>query len=152
MPLVQYESYITLPDGHPASGRKQLVRLLGGNVGVPIFSDRDGLTPLANPLTTDADGLARFYAAPGAFCTELASEIFHFTVSKGEPDVWPGLFVHEQTAPATVWTVTHHLGVPPAVTVIGDGEGISPTGVRLNSETAELTFGSPRSGTALFRR
>lgn len=153
MPLVQYESYITLPDGHPASDRKQLIRLLGGNVDVPIFADKAGQVPLANPLTTDADGLARFYAAPGAFYTELASEIFHFTVSPDEPDdVWPGVFVHEQTTPATVWTIGHHIGVQPLVTVLQEGAEIRPVAVRLDARTADLTFGSPQSGTALFRR
>jgi hypothetical protein len=32
-----------------------------------IYSDRDGLTPLANPFQADADGLARFYAAGNAY-------------------------------------------------------------------------------------
>lgn len=153
MPLVQYESYITFPDGHPAGDREQMICLLGGNVGVPIFADKAGLTPMANPLTTDADGLARFYAAPGAFYTELSSEVFHFTVTADEPDdAWPGVFVHEQSTPATVWTVEHHMGLPPAVTVVQAGAEVQGDVAHPDDETTTITFGAPVAGTAYLRR
>lgn len=30
-----------------------------------LFADRDGVTPISNPVIADASGLARFYAAIG---------------------------------------------------------------------------------------
>jgi hypothetical protein len=153
MPLIKYTQYITYPNGNPASDREQTVLLLGGNVPVPLFSDKAGTVPLANPVTTDGDGLAEFYAAPGSFITELAAQIFHFQVDAGELDAaWPGVFVHEQVSSASVWTVSHHIGAPPAVTVLVAGAVVEAEVAHLNSESLTITFGAPTSGTALLRR
>lgn len=153
MPLIQYEQYVTYPDGSPAAGREQLIVLLGGNVAVPLFADKAGTTPLSNPITTDGDGLAVFHAAPGSFFTELGGNAFHFVVSATEEDdAWPGVFVHEQSTPAQVWTVNHHIGAPPAVTVLVEGQVTEGDVTHPNSETTTITFGVPTSGTALLRR
>jgi hypothetical protein len=152
MPLISYECYVTYPDGTPAANREQLICLLGGNVGVPLFTNKAGTVPLANPLTTDGDGLATFFAAPGSFITELAGDIFHFTVSASEPDdAWPGVFVHEQAVPAAVWTVNHHFGIEPSATVlvsdqVTEGDVTHPT-----SGQTVITFGAPVAGTAYLR-
>ena len=153
MPLIRYFQYITYPDGNPAADREQLVCLLGGNVGVPLFSDKAGSVPLANPLTTDGDGLAEFFAAPGSFITELAGEIFHFLVHPAEPDdAWPGLFVHEQPLPSSVWTVNHRMGVQPDVTVLVAAQPTEGEVLHLSPSSLTITFGAPVSGTALLRR
>ena len=153
MPLILYSQYVTYPDGNPASNRLQQVQLLGGNIAVPLFSDKAGMLPLSNPVMTDGDGLAMFYAAPGSFITELAGELFHFTVDATEPDdAWPGVFVHEQAVAASVWTVDHHIGAPPSVTVLIGGARVEATVAHLNNETTTLTFSSPQTGTALLRR
>lgn len=153
MPLVKYSQYITYPDGNPAGDRMQQVELLGGNVAVPLFSDKAGTLPLSNPVTTDGDGLAMFYAAPGSFVTELAGELFHFTVDATEPDdAWPGVFVHEQPIAALVWTVDHHIGAPPAVTVLVAGAVAETAVTHPTPEQTVLTFSSPTAGTALLRR
>ena len=153
MPLIKYAQYITYPDGNPAAEVMQTVFLLGGNVAVPMFGDKAGTLPLGNPLTTDGDGLLEFYAAPGSFITELAGQIFHFLVDAAEPDdAWPGAFVHEQLVAAAVWTVNHHIGAPPAVTVLVDGQVVEGDVVHTGPETTQITFGSPIAGTALLRR
>lgn len=38
-----------------------------GTVLSSLYTDRAGTTPLTNPLTTDANGFVRFYAAPGYY-------------------------------------------------------------------------------------
>jgi hypothetical protein len=152
MPLIEYECYITYPDGHPAVGREQLICMLGGNVGVPLFQDKAGAVPLANPLTTDGDGLATFFAAPGSFITELAGELFHFMVAAAEPDdAWPGVFIHEQAAPAAVWTVNHHFGLEPSVTVLAAGQVTEGDVTHPTGEQTVITFGAPVAGTAYLR-
>jgi hypothetical protein len=153
MPLISYECYVTYPNGNPAANREQLICLLGGNIGVPLFTDKAGTVPLANPVTTDGDGLATFFAAPGSFITELAGDIFHFLVSASEPDdAWPGVFIHEQTAPAAVWTVEHHIGAVPAVELVIAGARVEATVEHPDSETTIITFSAPQTGTAYLRR
>lgn len=153
MPLIKYSQYITYPDGNPAANRMQQIELLGGNIAVPLFSDKAGTLPLSNPVMTDGDGLAMFYAAPGSFVTELAGGLFHFVVDATEPDdAWPGVFVHTQLVAATVWTVDHHIGAPPAVTVLVAGAVYEAEVEHLSAEQTQITFGVPVSGTALLRR
>ena len=153
MPLIQYGQYLTYPDGSPAAEASFPVMLLGGNVLVPTFSDKAGTIPLANPVLTDTDGLLTFYAAPGAYLTDVAGTLFHYLVDVTEPDdAWPGTFVHEQLFLATVWTVEHHFGVEPSAEILIDGAHVEATVAHPNSETTTLTFSSPQSGTAYFRR
>lgn len=38
-----------------------------------LFADRDGLTEIDNPLTTDADGMARFYTAIGRVDVQIVA-------------------------------------------------------------------------------
>ena len=73
MPLVKYGQYLTYPDGSPAAEASFPVQLDGGNVLIPVFADKAGQTPLANPVLTDQDGLLAFDAAPGSFLTDIAS-------------------------------------------------------------------------------
>lgn len=153
MPLIKYAQYITYPDGNPAANRMQEIDLLGGNIAVPLFADKAGTIPLTNPVMTDGDGLATFYAAPGSFITILAAEIFHFEVDPAEPDdAWPGVFVHVQSVASAVWTIDHHIGAPPAVTVLQSGNVVEADIFHPDAEQTILTFSSPQTGTALLRR
>ena len=153
MPLIKYQRYITYPDGNPAADRAQMILLYGGNVPVPLYGDKAGTAPLSNPVMTDSEGLAEFYAAPGEFITELAGEVFLFLVDPAEPDdAWPGVFVHEQAVPASVWTIDHHIGAPPAVTVLVAGQPVDAEVLHTGAESLTITFGSPTAGTALLRR
>lgn len=153
MPLIHYSQYLTYADGTPAANIGVPVRLLGGNVLVPLFSDKAGTTPLANPAMTDVDGLAGFFAAPGEYATDISGNVFHYDVDAGETDeAWPGVFVHEQLVAATTWTVEHHFGAYPTVTVLVDGERVEAAVVHPDTETTILTFSPATAGTALLRR
>lgn len=153
MPLIHYFQYLTYADGQPAANAAFPVQLLGGNVLVPLFSDKPGTVPLANPILTDVDGLATFYAAPGEFSTDISGNVFHYDVDPTETDdAWPGVFVHEQAVAATVWTIAHHFGAPPDVTVLVDGVRVEATVEHVDTETTTLTFNPATAGTALLRR
>jgi len=153
MPLIKYSQYITYPNGSPASETTVPVLLTGGNVLVPLFSDKAGTVSLTNPAPTDADGLLTFFAAPGSFCTELAGEMFHLMVDPAEADdAWPGTFVHAQPVPAAVWTIDHHIGIPPAVTVLVAGQPVDGEVAHVDAGQLTITFGAPTAGTALLRR
>jgi hypothetical protein len=153
MPLIKYGQYLTYANGTPAANVLVPVRLLGGNVLVPLFSDKPGTVPLANPVMTDVDGLATFYAAPGEFFTDISGNVFHYDVDATETDeAWPGVFVHEQAVAATVWTVAHHFGAMPTVTVLVDGARVEATVQHVDTETTTLTFGPATAGTAFLRR
>ena len=153
MPLIKYSQFLTYPDGTPAAEASFPVMLLGGNVLVPVFSDKAGTVPLANPVLTDTDGMLTFYAAPGNFHTDIAGTLFHYPVDVTEPDnAWPDLFIHEQTSAASVWTVDHHFGVEPSVTVVVNGQVIQASVAHPDEETTTITFGAPATGIAHLRR
>jgi hypothetical protein len=153
MPLIKYAQYLTYPDGNPVDTMPYPVQLLGGNILVPTFADKAGTTPLANPVLTDTDGLLTFYAAPGSFFTDVSGTLFHYLVDDTEPDdAWPGTFVHAQASPASVWTIEHHFGVEPEVTVLVAAQASEGDVTHPDDETTIITFGSPVSGTALLRR
>lgn len=153
MPLIRYSQYITYPDGNPAANIALPVWLLGGNIPVPIFSDKAGTLPLPNPTMTDVDGLISVYAAPGPLTAELAGQIFPFLVDATETDpAWPGTFIHEQAVAASVWTVEHHFGAYPAVEILISGARVEATITHPDDETTTLTFSSPQAGTAYLRR
>lgn len=153
MPLIRYSQYLTYPDGNPAAEASFPVQLSGGNVLVPTFTSKAGTTPLTNPVLTDVDGLSTFYAAPGAYYTDIAGTLFHFAVDDTEADeAWPGTFIHEQTSASSTWTVAHHFGVAPAVDVVVGGASVSATVTHTDDETTVITFGSPTTGTVYLRR
>lgn len=153
MPLIKYGQFLTYPDGSPAANITVAVNLLGGNVLVPLFSDKVGTIPLTNPVMTDGDGLATFYAAPGAFTTDIAGTLFHYPVDDTETDpAWPGTFIHTQSTPSATWTVNHHFGIKPEVDVLVAGQLAEADVSHTNNETTVITFGAPVTGTAHLRR
>lgn len=153
MPLIRYSQYITYPDGSPAANILVPVWLLGGNITVPVFSDKAGTLPVANPVMTDFDGLISVYAAPGQITAELAGQLFHFLVDSTETDpAWPGTFIHTQAVAATVWTVEHHFGIQPSVDNLVLSQPTSAEVSHSDDETTVITFSAPTSGTAFLRR
>lgn len=153
MPLIKYTQYITYPGGNPAANILVPVWLLGGNVTIPVFSDKAGTTPVPNPVMTDVDGMISVYAAPGPVTAELAGQVFPFLVDATETDpAWPGTFIHTQAVAATVWTVEHHFGIEPSVEILVGGARVEATVTHSGDETTVLTFSAPQSGTALLRR
>jgi hypothetical protein len=153
MPLIKYSQYLTYPDGSPAAEADFPVQLLGGNVLVPTFTSKAGTTPLANPVMTDVDGLLSFYAAPGAFYTDIAGTVFLYPVDGAETDdAWPGTFIHVQSSSSSTWTVNHHFGVEPHVEVVLSGTVANATVSHPSAEQTVITFGASTTGTAYLRR
>lgn len=152
MALIKYFQYLTYPDGSPAAEVELPVQLIGGNVLIPTFSDKAGTTPVDNPVLTDADGLLTFYAAPGAFFTDLAGTVFTYLVDAAETDdAWPGTYIHTQVSASATWTVNHHFGVEPDVSVVVAGADVEAEVSHTNSETTVITFGAATAGTAYLR-
>lgn len=153
MPLIKYAQYLAFADGTPAANYPAPVRLLGGSELVPLFTDKAGTVPLANPAMSDGDGLVQFYAAPGAFGTDISGWMFHYAVDAAETDpAWPGTFIFEQSTPATVWAVTHHFGVRPSVTVLAGAAELEAEVSHVDDENLTITFGAPTAGVAYLRR
>jgi hypothetical protein len=153
VPLIHYSQYIYLPGGNPAPNIDLPVYLAGGNVQVPLFANKAGTTPLANPVTTDADGFIEFYAAPGDYTVWLAGTVWDIVVDDDETDqAWPGTFVHEQSSPATVWTVGHHFGTIPTVSLVLSDTVAEAEVTHPDDETTVITFNVAQSGTAYLRR
>jgi hypothetical protein len=153
MPLIHYRQFLTYPDGNPAANTLFPLALLGGNSLVPTFADKAGTIPLPNPVLTGADGLIDFYAAPGAYAVDVAGAVVHIVVHPAETDdAWPGTFVHAQPVAAATWTVNHHFGVEPNVSILVAGQSAEADVTHPTTEQTVITFGSPVSGTALLRR
>jgi hypothetical protein len=152
MPLIKYTQFLTFPDGNPVDTMPYPVMRLGGNVLTPTYVDKAGTTPLVNPVLTDSDGMLTFYAAPGAYVTDVSGRLFQYVVDDDETDAaWPGTFIHTQASPATVWTIGHHFGIEPTVTVLVDAQDSQGDVSHPDDETTTITFGAPITGTAYLR-
>jgi hypothetical protein len=161
MALVQYTTYLFYPSGGPVADRAVPVTVAGSNFTPPLYADRTGTTPKEGVVITaavggdrtDADGKLSFFAAPGHYTTEIAGEIFTIPLDPAElaPAI-PGLYVHEQATPATVWNVMHGFGTEPDVTVVSSGLVVAATVAHPDKQNTTITFGAPTSGTANLRR
>jgi len=151
--LVRYSVMIFFPGGNPAVGASIQISLDGGNQAPLIFTDAAGTIPAANPMIAGGMGVVSFYAAPSLYLAELAGTFFRVPVSAFHVgDVWPNLYVHTQAAVAAVWTVDHHFGVEPDVTIVVSGADAETQITHPTPEQTVITFNPPRSGTAYLRR
>ncbi len=151
--LVRYTADLSFPDGSPAADYTTPVCLRGSNQYVRLFTDSTGSTPLTNPLTTDSEGNGLFYAAPGDYVSTIAGTMFDYRIDPSFTGVvWPGLWVHDQTVAASVWSVAHRFGSFPQVTVKVVNEVVYADVAYPDDEHVTITFGDPVTGTAYLRR
>lgn len=74
MTMARYDQTVLDTSGNVISGATVEVRSeIPGQPLAPLYSDRDGTTPLANPTTTNADGEFGFYCAGGFFKIDVTS-------------------------------------------------------------------------------
>ncbi len=151
--IVLYSRYLFFPGGNPAADFQVQILHHASNQSALLFTDGTGTVPAPNPLTTEEDGLASFYAPPGDYSAILGGEPFHIPVDASvATPVWPGLWVHTQTSPSSVWTINHHFGVMPRVDVLL-AERVAIVDVEHpDVQTTTITFGAPTVGTAHLRR
>jgi hypothetical protein len=72
--LAHWQAYIQDVAGNIVPGASITVRdETSGGPLASLYADRDGVTPLGNPITSDADGLASFYAATGEYRLQVSS-------------------------------------------------------------------------------
>jgi hypothetical protein len=75
--LARWERKIVDDAGNVVPGATVEVRReVPGQPLVPLFSDRDGLTPITNPFTADGDGKAAFHCPGGAFRIAVTKDAF----------------------------------------------------------------------------
>jgi hypothetical protein len=67
MPLAVWQTTIADELGNVQDGASVEVLLESNGALAALFSDRDGTSPIANPVTTEEDGLVRFYAAGNSY-------------------------------------------------------------------------------------
>lgn len=151
--LVLYSTYLQFPGGGPAANFPVSIFLRASNRLARLFTDQTGTQAASNPLITDGDGQALFWAAPGNYEARLSGERFHTPVDDSFTDpTWPDVSVHDQVSPASVWTIDHHFGIEPAVTVLLSANVAQADVSHPDDETTVLTFGLPVTGTAYLRR
>lgn len=153
-PLVHYFGTVNFPGGGTPANYPVSVINRGGNQLTLLFTDQAGTTPQPNPITTDGFGMVSFYAAPGDYIIPLAGDIFSVMVASSHTDpVWPDLWVHDQSTPAAVWTITHHFGVQPQVEILIAGQVTQASSItHPDNETTTITFAAPTAGVAYLRR
>jgi hypothetical protein len=151
--IVLYSRYLFFPGGNPAANFQVPIWHHASNQEALLFTDATGETPADNPVTTDSEGLASFYAPPGNYSAVLAGEQFHIPVDESvSTPVWPGLWIHTQVSSASVWAVAHHFGVTPQVDVLVSGQVVDADVAHPDNEHTTITFGSPTTGVAHLRR
>lgn len=153
MTLVRYWATVNFPGGGTPSDYPVTVLHRGGNQPAILFADQAGTTPVDNPLNTDDFGMVSFWTAPGDYSITLAGDTFEVWVSDSHTEpVWPGIWIHTQTTPATVWTIEHHFGVQPQVEVLVGGQVVYATVAHPDDETTTISFGAATAGVAHLRR
>jgi hypothetical protein len=153
MGLVLYSQFIQFPDGTPAADFPVPVLRRGSNQLSLLFQDELGTLPAANPFVTDGDGFMSWWAAPDEYETWMSGFPLRIPIDPSHTAaVLPGLWVHQQSTPATVWTVDHHFGVEPAVSVLVAGQHTEADVTHPDAQTTVITFAVPTVGMAQLRR
>lgn len=153
MSLVPYTAMLFFPGGGPAVGASIDVGMDGSNQMPLLFLDAGAVVPAPNPMIADGTGTILFYAAPGLYQAELGGTFIRVPVDPGYgAPVWPDLWVHMQTVPATVWTVDHYFGTKPSVSIdLGSSQVEAEVDHPSLTQTV-LTFTSAQQGAAYLRR
>lgn len=151
--LVLYTASLWFPGGAPAANHAVTVHHRASNRVALLFTDSTGSTRASNPVTTDDFGQAVFWAAPGHYVTDLAGTLFDYLVDPSTTDpVWPDLWTHTQSTPATAWEIAHHFGVHPQAEILVGSEVTQAAVSHPDNEHITITFGEPTAGIAHLRR
>lgn len=155
MPLARYREQYWYPDETLAVGQKLHVFPRTSNVHAQLYADSLGATPLANPVTTDANGFADLWVENGDYWGYINGQAFYLIIDL-DPNlthVWPSTFRWEQAAPATVWAIQHGLNSFPDVSVLDtSNEQVFGEVDYVDDDNLTITFGAPQAGTAFLRR
>jgi hypothetical protein len=151
--LTPYRQMVFFPGGNPAAFAQIGLVLEGSNVPPQVFADAGATSALSLPLTADGNGTIAFYAAPGCYLAVLSGTRTRVGVEPSHPDpVFPDVYVHNQGAAALVWTIDHHMGIPPATTILLGIEQVEARIDHPDSDQTVITFSQPVAGVAQLRR
>lgn len=114
MTMARYDMTVTDNQGRVVPGASVEVRVeIPGQPLAVLYSDRDGVTPLGNPLTTDANGAAGFHCAGAFYKITVTSGVDTATrryvgigMAQGSDSVVTGTVERQVTAAGTV-TITN---------------------------------------------
>lgn len=110
--MQKYQSVVQYNTGVAVAGASVTVKNYPSGTAATIYSD-DGITPTANPLTTDSTGRFSFYAADGHYSLEITGvSLTPYTVSD--------ILLEDPTEPSNIWV--QHLIMPGDQHVIYSGQ------------------------------
>lgn len=92
----------------------------------PTLYDLDQITPLTNPIETDALGNLAFYINAGQFEFHVSGYRVPFDTNEASGGATTPIKFH-QAAPAATWTVPHDRNTKPSVILIADSDGGQPS-------------------------
>lgn len=81
--MKHYFDVVQTPTGQAILGASITLKLSGTNTNAVIYSD-DGITPIANPVTTDSLGRFSFFVADGLYDLIVSAGNASYTISKLE--------------------------------------------------------------------
>ena len=81
----------------------------------------------------------------GSLVNDYYYDIFNFTLASASDKT----FVHDQTTPSAIWTITHNLGKFPSVSVVDTQKEVYWGNVEyINSNQLKVTFSAAFAGQA----
>lgn len=151
--LPLYRAMIFFPGGNPAAGASINVSSDGSNVAPLLYLDSAGTLVSPNPIIADGMGTITFYASPGFYLAWISGAAYRIRVDPAWPDpVYADVFIHEQTVASATWTVDHHFGTDPSVTIITGGTQVESQITHPSVTQTVITLSAPLTGTAYLRR
>jgi hypothetical protein len=155
MPLARYREQYWYPDETPAVGQLLHIFPRTSPVHAPLWADQAGTIPLANPVTTDANGFVDLWVENGDYWGHIRGIDFYLVIDL-DPNlthVWPATVRWDQAAPALVWVIEHGLNTFPSVSVLDSAsEELFGEVDYVDDDNLTITFGVPTSGVAFLRR
>lgn len=133
-------------NGQVAAHQPITVVYRGTTSEAPLYVALSGSGALPNPITTDAQGNAAFYADEGVYDFLALGARVPFDIVLGGGSGGDAFSEFIQVAPAATWIVPNPLGRTPAVGVIVSGELIIADVEYGDNGTITVTHAVPTAG------
>lgn len=155
MPLARYREQYWFADESLAVNVPAHFFPRFSNIHAPIFADSGGVTPLPNPVNTDASGFVDLWVENGDYWCFINGQAFYIIVDldPGLTHVWPSTFTSDQPVPLTVWSIMHGLKSRPVVlTLDQNNDQVYGAVEYVDQDNLTITFATPTAGVAFLHR